>query len=154
MVTYRGASGSIVAGGVSFDEAERRQLADIARSGGGQVRMGGGAKLEPEVTLSLVAGPQGESPVRVGSTLRSPKKTHDVAPVYPEAARQAGISGVVVVELTVGADGSVTAAKVLRSVPALDDAALDAVKQWRYQPELLNGKAVPFVVTAPVTFKP
>ena len=86
--------------------------------------------------------------------IRSPKKTLDVAPVYPEAARQAGISGVVVVELTIGADGSVTAAKVLRSVPALDDAALDAVKQWRYQPELVNGKAVPFVVTAPVSFKP
>jgi protein TonB len=71
----------------------------------------------------------------------------------PEVARQAGVKGVVVVEITIGVDGKVTDAKVLRSIPLLDQAALDAARQWRYEPTLLNGAPVPIITTATVAFR-
>lgn len=71
----------------------------------------------------------------------------------PADALQAGIRGVVILEIVVGADGSVTDAKVLRSVfPSLDRAALDTVRQWRYTPTLLNGQPVPVIMTVTVNF--
>ena len=78
---------------------------------------------------------------------------NDVAPVYPAIARNAGVAGVVIVEATIGADGKVIDAKVLRSVPLLDQAALDAVRQWEYAPTLLNGVPVPVVMTVTINFK-
>jgi protein TonB len=91
--------------------------------------------------------------VRVGGKVRPPTKTKDVAPVYPAAAKSARIAGVVIIEATIGADGKVIDTKVLRSVPMLDQAALDAVRQWEYTPTLLNGAPVPVVVTVTVNFK-
>jgi protein TonB len=76
----------------------------------------------------------------------------DVRPVYPPLAIQARVQGVVIVEATIAADGSVASARVLRSVPALDDAALDAVRQWQYTPTLLNGVPVPVIMTVTVQF--
>ena len=61
--------------------------------------------------------------------------------------------GVVILEVTVGADGAVTEARVLRSIPMLDEAAIAAVRQWRYDPTLLNGQPVPIVITVPVNFQ-
>lgn len=91
--------------------------------------------------------------VRVGGKIRPPTKTKDVTPVYPEAARSAKVQGVVIVEATIGANGKVADARVLRSVPHLDEAALAAVKQWEFSPTLLNGKPVPVVMTVTVNFK-
>ena len=81
-----------------------------------------------------------------------PKQTRRVEPVYPETARQARIQGVVTVEATIGADGKVKSAKVIGSVPQLDDAALAAVRQWEYAPTILNGVATPIVMTVKVNF--
>jgi TonB family protein len=92
--------------------------------------------------------------VRVGSILGGPDKVKDVEPIYPETAKQAGIVGAVILEITVDADGRVSDAKVLRSIPLLDQAALDAVKQWEYSPILLNGVAVPVILTVSVKFPP
>ena len=91
--------------------------------------------------------------VRVGGKVRSPIKTKDVTPEYPAAAQSAKIEGSVIIEATIGADGKVMDAKVLRSVRMLDQAALDAVKQWEYEPTRLNGKPVPVVMTVTVTFR-
>ena len=91
--------------------------------------------------------------VRVGGKIRPPTKVKDVQPVYPAAAKSARVSGVVIVEATIGADGKVIDAKVLRSVPMLDQSALDAVKQWEFTPTLLNGKPVPVVMTVTINFK-
>jgi protein TonB len=91
--------------------------------------------------------------VRVGGKIKPPIKMNDVAPVYPAIARNAGVAGVVIVEATIGPDGKVIDAKVLRSVPLLDQAALDAVRQWEYAPTLLNGVAVPVVMTVTINFK-
>ena len=76
-----------------------------------------------------------------------------VAAEQPEAARQAGITGVVILEIIIGPDGAVTQAKVLRSIPLLDQAALDAARQWRYEPTLLNGAPVPVIMTVTVAFQ-
>jgi protein TonB len=80
------------------------------------------------------------------------RKTRDVRPVWPEAARRADIHGTVIVALNIGTDGSVTHARILRSVPQLDEAALECVREWRYEPTLLNGRAVPVTITAAVSF--
>jgi protein TonB len=73
--------------------------------------------------------------------------------VTPDTARQAGITGVVVLEIVIAPDGSVRDAKILRSIPLLDQAALDTVRQWRYEPTLLNGAPVPVIMTATVNFR-
>ena len=91
--------------------------------------------------------------VRVGGKVKPPKKIKDVTPVYPAAAKSAKVAGVVIIEATIGGDGKVIAAKVLRSVPMLDQAALDAVRQWEYTPTLLNGAPVPVVMTVTINFK-
>ena len=90
--------------------------------------------------------------VRVGGSIKPPMKVKNVAPIYPEIAKSAKVSGMVIVEATIGEDGKVMDTKVLRSVPLLDQAALDAIRQWEYSPTLLNGKPVPVVTTVTVNF--
>jgi protein TonB len=96
--------------------------------------------------------PPPAAPVRVGGNIKTPTKTKDVRPVYPPIAQSARVSGVVIIEATIGADGRVKDAKVLRSIPLLDQAALDAVKQWVFTPTLLNGVPVPVIMTVTVNF--
>jgi protein TonB len=62
------------------------------------------------------------------------------------------VQGVVIIEATIGADGKVKEAKVLRGQPLLDQAALDAVKQWVFSPTLLNNVPVPVIMTVTVNF--
>ena len=73
-------------------------------------------------------------------------------PVYSPTARAAGIQGLVIIEATIGIDGRVTNSRVLRGVPLLDQLALDAVRTWEYTPTMLNGVAVPVIMTVTVTF--
>jgi TonB family protein len=95
---------------------------------------------------------QGTPPVRVGSTVRSPTKIKDAQPTYPAEAQRNGIQGVVILEITIDAMGKVTRASVLRSIPFLDAAAVDAVRKWEYEPTILNGVPVPVIVTVTVNF--
>ena len=90
--------------------------------------------------------------VRPGGRIMAPKKIKDVQPVYPAIAQSARVSGVVTIEATIGSDGKVIDAKVVRSIPLLDQAALDAVRQWQYTPTLLNGVPVPVLVTVTINF--
>jgi len=92
------------------------------------------------------------APVRVGGNIKPPTKTRDVKPVYPAIAQSARVQGVVIIEATIGPDGKVKDAKVLRSIPLLDQAALDAVRQWEFTPTLLNGVPVPVIMTVTVNF--
>ena len=100
---------------------------------------------------SLVAG--NEQAQGLGGTLATPPLIHRVEPVYPEQAREAGVEGVVIVEVRVDATGKVETARVLRGIPLLNDAALEAVKQWVYAPTLLGGKAVPVYFNVSVLFR-
>jgi protein TonB len=94
------------------------------------------------------------SAVKVGGQIKPPTKIKDVRPVYPAIARSARVAGTVVIQATIGADGKVIDTKVVKSVPMLDQAALDAVQQWEYTPSLLNGAPVPVTVTVTIDFKP
>lgn len=96
--------------------------------------------------------PVPQTPIRPGAEIRPPTKVRDVAPIYPPAAQAARIQGPVIIEATIGVDGRVQAAHVLRSRPLLDEAALTAVRQWTYTPTLLNGLPVPVVMTVTVMF--
>jgi protein TonB len=91
--------------------------------------------------------------VRVGGNIKEPKKLKNVAPEYPDIARQARVQGVVILECTISPQGKVTDVKVLRGIPLLDQAAIDAVKQWVYTPTLLNGVPVPVIMTVTVNFR-
>lgn len=91
-------------------------------------------------------------PVRVGGAILEPRLIHRVDPVYPLIAVAAQIEGMVILEATVDEAGAVTDTRVLRSHSVLDQAAVDAVEQWRYEPLRLNGKAQPFVLTVTVSF--
>jgi protein TonB len=76
----------------------------------------------------------------------------DVPPVYPPDALAARIGGVVILEVIIDTEGHVDDAKVLRSVPVLDNAALEAVRQWEFTPTELNGMPVPVIMTVTVNF--
>ena len=91
-------------------------------------------------------------PVRVGGTIRSPVKIRDAQPVYPSMAIAARIEGIVIIDATIGADGRVLDVRLLRPLPFLDQAALDAVRQWQFTPTLLNGVPVPVLMTVTVRF--
>ena len=84
--------------------------------------------------------------------IRDRTKTKDVAPVYPPIAQSARVQGVVILETLIGANGRVEDARILRSIPLLDQAALDAVRQWEFTPTLLNGNPVPVIMTTTVQF--
>jgi len=87
----------------------------------------------PAPTPGGVATDRQEAPpTRLQPGERPPSKIHDVRPIYPEAAKQAGIEGIVIAEVTIETDGTVSMAGVVRSVPLLDDAALEAIRQWRF----------------------
>lgn len=154
-------------GNQSFDAMERMQVASAIRStemnavrrpAGGQ----GGLGFSSSVSMSIgpvtpatapVPAPRApEAPVRVGGNIRTPRRIQDRQPVLPETARQAGVRGVVILEITIGPDGAVNDAKILNSIPLLDQAALDAVRGWRYEPTLLNGTPVPVIMTVTVNF--
>ena len=84
--------------------------------------------------------------------MKPPKKIKDVKPEYSAVASSARVHGSVVIEVTISAEGKVQDAKVLVSVPLLDQAALEAVRQWEYEPSRLNGVAVAVVMTVIVNF--
>jgi len=96
--------------------------------------------------------PPVQGPLRLHSGITRPQKTVDVAPVYPAAARAARKEGVVILETVIDARGNVESVRVLRPVALLDDAAVAAVRQWRFTPALLNGEPVPVVMTVTVNF--
>lgn len=96
--------------------------------------------------------PQTAEPVRLHTGVVAPRRISTSEPVYPAIARAAHVEGIVIVEAVIGVDGRVESAKILRSVPLLDEAALDAVREWRYTPGMLNGVAVPIIMTVTVNF--
>jgi TonB family protein len=105
----------------------------------------------------VVTGPaRPEEPrrVRVGGSIRVPQKVQHVNPVYPSSMREAGREGRVLIDAVIGIDGAVHAARVLSAHvhPDFAAAALDAVREWRFTPTLLNGDAVEVRMTVTVDF--
>ena len=96
--------------------------------------------------------PARQPPRRLAPGIREPKKIVTVVPEYPRLAQAAHIQGTVILEIVVGEQGNVDAVTILRSVAALDQAAIDAVRRWKYEPGALNGTAIPVIITVTVNF--
>lgn len=126
-------------------ESEVRQLRGSAELNAPQVR---GVVVVPP---SAMVRPLG-TPVRIGGGIKPPMKVRDVKPVYPPVAQSARVQGIVIAEITIDENGDVADARILRGQPLLNDAAIEAVRQWKYTPTLLNGSPVPVIMTVTVTF--
>ena len=108
----------------------------------------------PGGVLSGMVRSNGSTPVLVSTSAQAPKRirvpapmaeanlVHDVAPKYPPEAGRERIEGTVVLMAVIGKDGTVRDVRVESGLPLLAQAAIDAVKQWRYRPYLLNGEPV------------
>ncbi len=99
----------------------------------------------PKITAPL-------QPVRVGGNVREPRPVKMVPPLYPALASKARVSGIVVLEATLTVQGTVEQIRVISGHPLLVEAAIEAVKQWQYEPTLLNGTPVAVILTAKVHF--
>jgi len=119
------------------------QQSSAPANGGPQVNASSGR--DPNTTPAVATAVSSAGPVSV------PTRIKEVKPEYPIAARYARTQGDVVLEVTIGTDGAVTKTRVVQSIPLLDAAAEDAVKQWRFVPTVVNGK--PVTVTVPLTVK-
>jgi TonB family protein len=106
----------------------------------------GGGIVRPVVMPATGQRPAGQGQVK------PPKLVRDVKPVYPKEAAKAGIQGVVILEATTDTYGRVANVKVLRGIPLLDQAAVDALKQWVYEPMVIDGKPHPVVFTVTMRF--
>ena len=82
-----------------------------------------------------------------------PRRIKAVDPVYPLDALEKRVEGVVLLNIRVNEQGNIAAIQILRSIPLLDQAAIDAVKQWRYEPMIINGKAIPVILSVHAKFK-
>jgi TonB family protein len=163
VIDFRGSGRGGGPMGQSFDAEERMQMAMATRNAETRANLPGGMRgFSSSTGLSISGAPSAavqdglpppSAPVRVGGNIRTPAKISGAAPLWPASARQAGIGGVVILEITIAPDGTIKDAKVLRSIPQLDQAALDAVRQWRYEPTLLNGAPVPVIMTVTVNFQ-
>ncbi|MEA2236457.1 MAG: hypothetical protein QOC81_1181 [Thermoanaerobaculia bacterium] len=99
-------------------------------------------------------GISGDLPLRIGGDVKPPVVINRVEPIYPALAKESGISGIVIVEVTVDRTGIVKDARILKPLPfGLDQAALDAVKQWTFRPATLNGTAVDVLFNLTINFR-
>ena len=105
-----------------------------------------------EYVLAGLASASGMIPIQVGGRIAMPQRVTTAQPVYPPIARQGRVQGVVEVAIVIDINGNVEKAQVVKSIPQLDKAALDAVKQWKYAPTLVNGSAVPVTMVVQVAF--
>ena len=125
---------------------EQRDLPDAAPDGTGAIV--GAGDLAGDLFGTLPPPPA----LRVGGVVRPPEKVHHVAPVYPATAQSARVTGTVILEALIAENGSIGDVKVLRSVALLDTAAVEAVRQWRFTPTLLNGVPVQIILVVTIAF--
>jgi TonB family protein len=117
------------------------------------VRIGSGPpQTVPRSDAQSPSGPDASGAYRIGGAIMPPRKIADVPAQYPSAAQEASVQGVVILEARIDESGVVTNTRILRSVPLLDQAAIDAVTQWKYEPSLMNGVPVPVLMTVTVNF--
>jgi len=104
----------------------------------------------------VLPGPPGPvaAAIRAGTGISEPRKIHDVLPLYPEEARMARVQGTVILDVTLDEGGLVRDIRVLKPLAeGLTEAAIAAVKQWRYEPSRLDGEPVSVLMTVTVTFR-
>lgn len=96
--------------------------------------------------------PARKKPIRVGGVVQASRLIRRVEPSYPELAKRARVQGAVLLQVTIDELGNVAEVKVIRGHALLDQAAIEAVSQWKYSPTLLNGEPVSVVATVTVSF--
>lgn len=107
---------------------------------------------EKTVAIPLPQDAQAPPLIRIGGNVQAAKIITKVQPVYPPLARQTRIQGTVRLHVIIAKDGAIKQLEVISGHPLLQQASIDAVKQWRYQPTLLNGKPVEVDTTIDITF--
>ncbi|HEV7240827.1 MAG TPA: energy transducer TonB [Thermoanaerobaculia bacterium] len=139
-----GATAGVVAGGQKGGKIGGVIGGEIGGEIGGQL----GGKIGGQI------GGTGDMPIRVGGNVRAPVAVKRVDPVYTEVARKARVEGIVIIEAVIDRQGNVTEARVLKGLPfGLDLAALNAIRQWKFQPGTLNGQPVPVYYNLTVNFR-
>jgi protein TonB len=135
-----------------FKEAELPP--DVITPGGATGGVFGGIPGQGMVSAVAPPPPKPAAPTRVkqGGNVTAASILNQTRPVYPALARQARIQGNVVLHAIIDKDGKVAQLEVISGHPLLVQSALDAVKQWRYKPTLLNGDPVEVDTTITVTF--
>jgi TonB family protein len=111
------------------------------------------AKAPPATPPDTHSGPPRR--IRVGGNVQQTKLVHQVNPVYPERAQAQGVQGIVLLEAVISKEGSIRAMRVVNKLadPDLVTSAVEAVKNWRYEPTLLNGQPIEVVTTITVNFR-
>lgn len=107
------------------------------------------------VPVAPLAPKQGapKAPVRVGGNIRAPKAIVQVKPEYPLVARQSRIQGTVSIDAILDERGNVQEMKIVSGPPLLYQAALEALRRWRYEPTYLNDQAIPVQLLVTITFQ-
>lgn len=110
--------------------------------------------LDPARTTVTGAPARVSGPGRIDSqnVIQAPVKVRHVPPAYPEGARRARVSGLVIIEAAIDTKGNVRDVEVIKSVPELDRAAMEAVAQWKFRPSTLDGTPIATIMTVTVTF--
>lgn len=149
---------------IRFNSGDRsREIWAFAYANGGfryigNTRIGFGKSLKEtpvehsEVAAQAKPGDSGAPRVRVQGLVQQAKMIHQVQPDYPDAARANHITGTVVLHAIIGKDGQVQQIEVTKGPCILDEAAIRAVRKWRYFPTKLNGEPVEVDTTISVTF--
>jgi periplasmic protein TonB len=138
------------------DQIKPEETLDMGIEGGVPGGVEGG--VPGGVVGGVVGGLPSEAPppparvVRIGGQIAQPKLLRRVEPRYPDLAVASRVSALVILEAEVDTRGYVRTVKVLRGHPLFDAPSLEAVKQWRYQPLLLNGEPTGFILTVTLTF--
>lgn len=113
----------------------------------------------PDIDDLVIAMPDAPPPINTGpifvtGDVQKPVKISDVQPQYSEIARKARIQGVVILQTIISKEGVIEDVKVLKGLPmGLEEAAVAAVKQWKYKPATLNGKPVAVYFNLTVNFQ-
>ena len=115
---------------------------------------------EPDLVFDIPEGPppgppaEPEGPIQVGGDVIAPVKTVNPQPQYTEIARKARVQGVVIVQAIIDKQGNVTDVKLLKGLGmGLDQAAMEAMKKWKFEPATLNGKPVSVYYNLTVNFR-
>lgn len=105
------------------------------------------------IPLPVPAVVQPRAPVRVGGRVRPPRLLSKAAPHYPPLARQTRVQGVVTIDAVIDTEGKVVEMRVVSGHPLLISAALEALKQWKYEPTYLNDQPIAVQLIVAVTFQ-
>ena len=107
----------------------------------------------PRAGFAPPAGATSKVPVRVGGQVKEPRLLHSLKPNYPILAKRGAVQGDVTIEVVIDTAGNVSGMKAVSGHPLLQQAAMDALRQWKYEPTTLNGEPVPMKMLVTIKFR-